>query len=165
MFGLRPLDQMNEHGKPVIHLDQLALPGVIEHDISMTRRDHLQTEGNRERQTDLIDNLLKSSKDGKTLTMEDFAEHRKERIQQQLNDNPGLHYGAEQHKVACTEIALVLAVFGNGKSVPCNYAHAFFAEERLPMQEGWKRRWWWTLGFRELFKSSGKVKKTVGLDI
>lgn len=164
-FGLRRFDQKNEHGKPVIDLDQLAAPGVIEHDVSLTRRDHLQKEGNCKSQQDLVASLLKCSKDGKNITMEDLANHRKFRIQQQLDDNPGLHYGAAQHQVACSEIALILAVFGNGKSVPCDYAKAFFEEERLPVKEGWKKRWWWTVGFLEMKKTTAKVKALVGLDI
>jgi hypothetical protein len=163
-FGMRKWDQ-TVAGKPVLDLDQLALPGVVEHDISLTRRDYLQGEGNCAPQPDLIKDLLASSKDGKVLTMEDLAALRKRRIQRQLDDNPGLHYGSLQHQIACTEIALVLNLFGDGKSVPCDYARAFFQEERLPVQEGWKKRRWWTLGFRELMGSVSKVKAAVGLQL
>lgn len=165
MFGVRRWDQKNGAGKGVLDLDQLALPGVIEHDISLTRRDHVQKEGNIAPQPDLVKDLLACSKDGKALTIEDLAALRKRRIRQQLDDNPGLYYGSLQHQIACTEIALVLGVFGDGKSVPCDYARAFFNEERLPVKEGWKKRWWWTLGFRELAGTVSKVKALVGLQI
>ena len=164
MFGVRKPDQENA-GKAVLNLDQLALPGVIEHDISLTRRDHLQREGNIAPQEDLIKAMLACSKDGKTLTMADLAAYRKRRIQQQLDDNPGLHYGSLQHTIACTEISLVLNLLGDGKSVRCDYARAFFQEERLPVAEGWKKRWWWTLGFAELGGTVSKVKALVGLKI
>lgn len=164
-FGMRRWDQKNSAGKCVLNLDQLALPGVVEHDISLTRRDHLQKEGNNAAQADLVQNLLNCSKDGQSLTMEELAALRKRRIQQQLDDNPGLHYGSLQHQIACTEIALILDVFGNGKSIPCDYARALFQDERLPVEEGWKKRWWWSLGFSELASTVSKVKGLVGLKI
>jgi hypothetical protein len=165
MFGMRRWDQKNGNGRAVLDLDQLALPGVFEHDISLTRRDYLQGEGNNAPQPDLFENLLACSKDGKTLTMEDFAALRKRRIERQLDDNPGLHYGSLQHQIACSKIALVLDLLGDGKSVPCSYARAVFQEERLPNEEGWKKRWLWTLGFRELATTASKIEALVGLKI
>lgn len=165
VFGLRRANQQNENGVPVLDLDQLAIPGVVEHDVSLTRRDHQQSAGNIAPQRDLINDLLASSKDGKTITMEDLAGFRKRRIRQQLDDNPGLRYGSQQHQIACSEIALVLGLFGDGKSISCERARAFFQEERLPVKEGWKKRWWWTLGFVELARSASKVKKLIGLNV
>lgn len=164
-FGMRRSDQKNDAGKAVLDLDQLALPGVVEHDVSLSRRDHHQKEGNLAPQADLIKDLLACSKDGKTLTIDDLAAHRKRRIQQQLDDNPGLKYGSLEHELGCGEIALILDVFGDGKSVSCDYARAFFQEERLPIKEGWKRRWWWTLGLIELKSTASKVKRLIGLQI
>ncbi len=163
VFGMRRRGQVDSKGKKVLDLDQLGLPGVVEHDVSLTRRDHLQKQGNITLQQDLVADLLASSKNGKTLTMEDLATFRKRRIQRQLDDNPGLQYGHLQHEIGCAEIALVLDVFGNGKSVPCDYARAFFEEERLPSKEGWRKRWLWTLGFWELASTVSKVKAAIGL--
>ena len=36
---MRPRAQKDSSGKPYLNLDQLALPGVVEHDVSLTRRD------------------------------------------------------------------------------------------------------------------------------
>lgn len=165
MFGMRKPNQNDKNGKRVLNLDQLALPGVVEHDVSLTRRDYLQEAKNIDPQADLIEDLLNSSSDGKTLTIEDFSALRKRRIQNQLDENPGLNYGSMQHQIACTEIALVLDLLGDGKSIPCSYAKAFFKEERLPVKEGWKKRWWWTLGFMELAGTVKKIKALVGLEI
>ncbi|KAK5259497.1 hypothetical protein LTR40_005873, partial [Exophiala xenobiotica] len=156
---------VDSKGKRVLDLDQLGFPGVVEHDVSLTRRDHLQKQGNIALQPDLVADLLASSQNGKTLTMEELATFRKRRIQRQLDDNPGLHYGHLQHQIGCAEIALVLDVFGDGKSVPCDYARAFFQEERLPSKEGWRKRWLWTLGFWELAGTVSKVKAAIGLRI
>ncbi|CAM1511038.1 Fc.00g085510.m01.CDS01 [Cosmosporella sp. VM-42] len=163
-FGMRKPGQKDSVGHKVLNLDQLALPGVVEHDISLTRRDHQQGD-NLTLQPDLVKDLLACSSDGKTLTATDLAELRRRRVAKQKEVNPGLYYGPFQHQIACTEIALVLDVFGDGDKVRCDYARAFFEEERLPVNEGWKARRWWSLGFVELGMSVGKIKKLVGLDI
>lgn len=161
-LGMRRPDQVDARGRKVLDLNQLATHGAVEHDISLSRRDYLQKEGNCEMQPDLVEQLMKCSKDGKTITVEDLADLRRLRIQQQMADNPGLTYEDKQHRLACGEIALVLSVFGNGQSIPCSYARALFKEERLPVEEGWKRRWWWTVGVIELQLLVNKVKGLVG---
>ncbi len=162
-FGMRRRGQVDSNGIKVLNLDQLAIPGVVEHDISLCRRDRQQKEGSVVLQQDLVEDLLASSTDGMVLTMEILAAFRKRRIQRQLDDNPDLKYGAKEHQVCCAEIALILDVFGNGKSIPCSYARAFFKEERLPIKEGWRKRWLWTLGFVELVRSVKKVQEVIGI--
>ena len=164
-FGMRQPGQFDSAGRICLDLNQLGLNGVVEHDISLTRDDIAQGD-NITPQPDLVEDLLQSSSDGrKTLSIQDFASVRRRRIERQREDNPAANYGSFQHQIACTEIALVLNVFGNGTSLPWNYAHAFFKEERLPVREGWKKRRWWSLGFIELGKTVGKVKQLVGIAI
>ncbi|KAF2624100.1 Cloroperoxidase [Macroventuria anomochaeta] len=164
-FGMRRSNQTDSQGRPVLDLDQLALPGAVEHDISLTRRDHAQKEGNCGRQGDLVNDLLACSADGRTITREELAGLRKRRIEKQREENPGLTYGPLQHELACGEIALILGVFGDRKSVPYEYLEPFLREERLPLQEGWKKRRWWTLGLIELKLIATKVKGLVGVQI
>lgn len=164
IFGMRRPCQQDSMGNKVLNLDQLATPNVVEHDISLTRRDHQQGDNNSP-QPDLVKDLLASSSDGKYITAADFANLRRRRIAKQNEVNPGLNYGSQQHTIACTEISLVLDVFGDGDKVPCEYARAFFAEERLPIKEGWQKRKWWTLGLLELRNTVNKVTKLVGLEI
>jgi len=164
-FGMRRPGQEDSMGVACLDLTQLALPGVVEHDISLTRRDYAQGD-NLTIQPDLAAQLIASSSDGgKTLSAQDLAELRKRRIEEQKQVNPTAKYGSLQHGIGCTEIALVLNVFGDGERVPCDYARAIFVEERLPRQEGWTKRRWWTLGLLELARASGKIKKLVGLQI
>jgi hypothetical protein len=164
-LGMRKPGQKDSTGKECLNLDQLALPGVIEHDISLTRRDHQQGD-NISLQPDLVRDLLASSSDGgRTLTAEDLAAFRRRRIQEQKEINPGLIYGPNQHKLACAEIATVLKLFGDGKKVPCEYARSFFLEERLPIREGWKKRRWWTLGLLEVIWSTRTIKKIVRVKV
>jgi hypothetical protein len=164
-LGMRKPGQKDSMGKEYLNLDQLALPGAIEHDISLTRRDHQQGDNNS-LQPDLVRDLLASSSDGgRTLTVEDLAAFRRRRIQTQKEVNPGLVYGPRQHEIACGSIATVFKVFGDGKKMPCEYARSLFMEERLPIQEGWKKRRWWTLGLLEVMWSTRTVKKIVGIKV
>ncbi len=166
-FGMRRPGQKDVMGIECLNLNQLALPEVVEHDISLTRYDYDHGRGdNLTIQPDLVRDLLAGSSDGgRTLSAEDLATLRRRRIEKQKEINPGLLYGPMQHQIACTEIALVLSVLGNGNSVPCDYARAFFLEERLPIREGWKKRRCWTLGFLELVRAVERIKATIGLQV
>ena len=164
-LALRRPGQKDARGKSCLNLDQLALPGAVEHDISLSRRDCTQGD-NHSPQPDLIKDILECSSDGgQTLSMEDLSALRRRRIHQQLEVNPGLTYGHLQHEIACVEIALVLKVFGDGQKVRSDYVRAFFQEERLPIQEGWKKRRWWSIGFVELVGTARRVKKAIGIEI
>ena len=166
-FGMRRPHQVEPLTKKrCLDLDQLAIPGAIEHDISLTRRDRAQGDCCT-KQPDLIANLLASSSDGGlTLTAADLALLRKRRIEDQQETNPRTEYGAMQHHFACMEIALFLGVFGDGKKVRCDFAKAFFEDERLPIREGWVRRpWWRRLGLVELGITARRVRRLVGLKV
>ncbi|KAH8694733.1 Chloroperoxidase [Ilyonectria robusta] len=162
-FGMRMPGQVDSTGERVLNLDQLGLPNVVEHDVSLSRRDYNQGD-NSSAQQDLVSDILASSSNGKTLTAEDLAALRRRRIERQKEDNPELLYGPLQHELSCGEIALLLKVLGDGDKVPCDYIRAVFQEERLPIQEGWEKRRWWTLGIVELKATGNKVKKLIGLE-
>lgn len=163
--GMRPAGQVDSEGKAYLDLDQLALPGAIEHDVSLTRRDHQQPQGNTAMQLDLVDELLSSSADGKTITREDLAEFRRKRIATQRHENPGLVYDRFAHLLSCGEISFILGVVGNGSSAPVEYVRAFLLEERLPIREGWKKRSWWSLGIIELQIAIFKVWRMINIDL
>ncbi|KAI1848720.1 hypothetical protein JX265_005654 [Neoarthrinium moseri] len=164
-FGMRRPGQVDSMGNKCLGLDQFALHGAVEHDISLSRWDIAQGD-NHTRQPELVKRLLESSSDGgKTLTLEDLANFRRRRIEEQKESNPEVTYEKKQHQTACGEIALILSVFGDRKSIPCEYVRALFLEERLPVQEGWKKRQWWTVGLVELERVVSKVKKFIGLQI
>ncbi|KAF3048056.1 hypothetical protein E8E12_008820 [Didymella heteroderae] len=164
-FGMRRPDQKDKTGRPILDLDQLALPGAVEHDISLTRRDYAQKEGNLMRQDDLVDGLLAASTDRRSITREQLAIFRRHRIETQREENPDLTYGPLQHELGCGEIALILGIFGDGKSAPYEYVKPFLREERLPVQEGWKKRWWWTLGLVEVKIIATKVNSLIGMQV
>ena len=157
-MGMREPEQKDADGVACLNLDQLALHNVVEHDVSLTRLDFAQGD-NITAQPQLIADLLASSSNGKTITIPDFIGLRKRRYEKQKEDNPELDFQGMQVQIACTEIALILKVFGDGKEVPVDYVKAFFQDGRLPRKEGWSRRRWWTLGLIELNMLAAKVQR------
>jgi hypothetical protein len=163
---MRKPGQMDRVGERILNLDQLDAPGVIEHDISISRLDHAQGD-NHTPQPDLIHRLLASSTDGKTLSIQDLASYRRQRITEQRKANTTAVYGKLQHVEACAEIGLLIGVFGEGgDGVRVEYLRAFFGEERFPVEEGWKVRgggWFEGLGIVELVRMGVRAWREIGL--
>lgn len=161
-FGMRRPGQVDDQGRPVLDLDQLRLHNVVEHDASLTRGD-IQSGDNWSLHPDLLEDLIASSSDGgKSLTADDLVALRKRRIARQREINPDFVYGPQQHQAACGEITLILKIIGDGERAPCEQVRAFFAEERLPVAEGWQSRQWWKLGVLEFFNTSSHISKMIG---
>ncbi|KAI4226347.1 MAG: hypothetical protein L6R36_003243 [Xanthoria steineri] len=164
-FGIRPRGQQQQQHTPYIHLDQLSRHGALEHDVSMTRRDSAQQAAgadNHSPQPDLIAQLLNSSTDGSYLTTADFAALRRKRLEQQRRDNPALCFPWILHFVAAGQIAAVQRVFGQGERVPVGYAEAIFREERLPVEEGWRKKGGWGLGVLGVVVQQVRVRWGIG---
>lgn len=130
----------------------------------MSRRDFAQGD-NHSKQDDLVDDMLASARDGKDLTVDDWATFRVRRIEQQRRDNPKLNFGSLQDTLGLAETAFLQTTFGDrarGWDVPVSYMAAVFGEERLPVREGWRKRSWWTVGVVELTAQAQALKKVVG---
>ncbi|KAL9044221.1 MAG: hypothetical protein Q9214_002628 [Letrouitia sp. 1 TL-2023] len=160
-FAMRPAGQTDDSGAAYLNLDQLARHNVVEHDVSFSRLDAGQGD-NLTPQPHLIRDILSASSNGSTLTGRDLVELRKRRYACQKEDNKEMVFGASQNQLASAEIALILKVLGNGKEVPVNYIKAFFEEERLPREEGWKKRSGWSVGFVEMDLLARKLKRMFG---
>ena len=160
-FAMRNPDQKDADGVACLNLDQLSRHNVVEHDVSLSRYDYAQGD-NHTPQPELIKDLLAASSNGSSLTMVDFVNFRKARFERQKRENPKIEYGAMQNQLACAEIALILKVFGNGTEAPVSFVKAFFEEERLPREEGWKKRVWWSLGLVEVNVLAKKIKGLLG---
>jgi len=160
-FGCWNPHQYDKNGRKYLNLENLASHGAIEHDISLSRRDIGQKQGNNDPQEDLIQKMLEYSGDGENLTVADLSRFIKARIRQQLTENPELVYGPDQHQVNCGQIALMMGCFGDGNSIPVKYVRAIFVDERLPIKEGWTKRTWWSMGLIEFFRSVNNLVKSV----
>ena len=162
-FGMRDPDQRDSSGNECLNLDQLDRHNAVEHDVSLSRRDFGQGD-NHTSQKDLVAQILNSSSDGKKFTTNDFAKLRKQRLEQQKRDNPDLMFGSAQETVAYGEVGFIQTVFGHANpnyDVPKSYIKALFEEERLPLNEGWKKRTWWTVGLIELNTQVKGLKKAI----
>lgn len=160
-LGLRNHAQVDSMGEKCLNLDQLNRHGAVEHDVSLSRRDFAQGD-NHTKQEDLVAQILNTASDGKALNTDDFAKLRRERLEQQKRDNPGLVFGSAQQGLAYGECAFLQTVFGveNPKyNVPVDRLRALFEDERLPLEEGWRPRRWWQVGFLELTAQSKKIQK------
>ena len=102
---MRPPAQKNSRGISYLNLDELALPGAVEHDVSLTRRDNGQGD-NMACQKDLVSSLISMSSNGREITTKDFAVRRRQRLEQQERENPSLTFDLLAHQLGCTEIAL-----------------------------------------------------------
>ena len=80
-FRMRPPGQKDSSGIPYLNLDQLALPGAVEHDVSLTCRDIGQGD-NITCQEDLVSGLISISSNGREIATEDFAVRRRQRLEQ-----------------------------------------------------------------------------------
>ncbi|KAK7052961.1 hypothetical protein VNI00_004281 [Paramarasmius palmivorus] len=65
----------------------------------------------------------------------------KERHEHSLAHNPNITNTIKEFQVKCREAALYLGVMGNVTSgeAPKRFVDIFFREERLPLEEGWRR--------------------------
>ncbi|KAK2001023.1 hypothetical protein LX36DRAFT_379770 [Colletotrichum falcatum] len=113
-FGCRNPQQYGEKGGKYPNLENLVSHGAIEHVIYLSRRDLAQDQGNNKPQKNRIQAMLKCSRDGETLTIEDLAGFIKMRIKQQFIDNLELVYGTTQHRVNCGQIAVMMGCFAGG---------------------------------------------------
>ena len=160
---MRAKGQVDAAGHACLNLDELNRHGAIEHDVSLSRRDFAQGD-NHSVQPDLVAELLACASNGIDMSVGDFARLRAQRTEQQRRDNPGLELGGVQDAMGLGEVALMQMVFGErsgGWSVPVGYMAAVFGEERLPVEEGWRRRWWWPVGFVELTAQARKLGRLV----
>ncbi|KAG8705632.1 hypothetical protein FRC09_002839 [Ceratobasidium sp. 395] len=108
-----------------VSLADLATPGKLEHDASIAHRD-LDEDVNVPA-PEIIEELLKQSKDGQTLTFEDLAEARvkRERTLAKPLDDFTAH-------VARGEAINLLRAMGDGVHVSVERTKIWLSEERLP---------------------------------
>lgn len=161
---MRRPGQIDARGNPVLDLDQLAFHGRVEHDVSISRRDAAQGD-NTNKQDDLVAALVGDCSDGRIMTTQDWARVRRRRLVEQGRDNPKLEFPSNGQTIAAAEIALFQGIFGVGsaaRGVPLAYVKAVFEEERLPVEEGWRRRRWWLLNIFELVMQARLVLRNIG---
>lgn len=139
-IGVRNPGQVDSMGNACVDLDQLGKEGLIEHDISLTRKDRAQGDA-ISADPHLVHALLAhSSDDGNTITLEDVVAYRRYRIQKQKNENQNLIYGTVEDTCGALEVLLLMTFLGDGQRARVEWLNTFLLEGRLPHAEGWQRR-------------------------
>lgn len=139
-IGVRNPGQIDSMGKPCINLDQLGREGLIEHDISLTRKDRAEGDAISV-DPGLVHALLAYSSDrGKFITLEDLVAYRRYRIQKQMDENPKVTYGSMEDTCGALEVQLLMTFLGDGSRARVEWLKPFFLEGRLPYTEGWRCR-------------------------
>lgn len=131
-----------EDGVRVLDLADLRLHGFIEHDASLTRRD--AREGDAVSMSPpLLDQLLCTSADGETLTLEDLATAHQLRMKQSAGDGHSVPLKAAL--LGTFEAALLYQVLRGSGAVALTEAREFLGAERVPSEVGGRAIGWSTL--------------------
>ncbi|KAJ3547761.1 heme-thiolate peroxidase [Fusarium decemcellulare] len=121
------------------NLDDLNKHGILEHDGSLSRNDIYFGDNHSFNET--IWESVVSHFTEETISIETAATARKERLQVAAAVNPEFSLPADLVQISFIESALYLSVFGNiedGNAVT-EWVKILFEQERLPIEEGFKR--------------------------
>ncbi|KAK1221515.1 hypothetical protein PQX77_015634 [Marasmius sp. AFHP31] len=121
-------------------LDDLKLHGNIEHDASLSRQDVFF--GNNLHFNETIFSTLANANPGSdvyNVTSAGQVQHA--RLTDSIQKNPEVVNTHLQQGIRSGESALYLSVMGDPLTgeAPKRFVQVFFREERLPIEEGWKR--------------------------
>ncbi|KAJ7607502.1 Cloroperoxidase [Roridomyces roridus] len=121
-------------------LDALALHNLVEHDASISRQDWALGDNLHFNET-LFSALANSNPGSDFYTPTSAGEVQKIRLDDSIARNPNVTNTNKEFKLRSRESALYLSIFGNITTgvAPKKFVNIFFREERLPIEEGWKR--------------------------
>jgi hypothetical protein len=144
------LAKPDKSGETIMDIHDLALHSFIEHDASLTRVDAGEGDQAAINQA-LVDQLLRMSASGTSLTLEDLAAARRLRVSQASADKL---VGIKGRVLGVIEAALAFEVLArhNGSGIPLDDAREFFQRERLP--EGLPVR---AVGWLDLLTTAGRL--------
>ncbi|KAK7039906.1 Chloroperoxidase [Favolaschia claudopus] len=123
-----------------VNLDELVLHGLIEHDASLSRVDAAL--GDPLHFSEQIFSTLAHSNPGVNYYNTTSAGHVQfARLADSLKKNPNVTNTPHEFKIRTRESAFYLSVMGEPLTgiAPKKFVNIFFRENRLPIQEGWKR--------------------------
>ncbi|KAJ7076977.1 Chloroperoxidase, partial [Mycena belliarum] len=125
-----------------IRLDALALHNLIEHDASISRNDFGDGSGDNVHFNETVFATLANSNPGKAY-YEPFSSGvvQRDRLAHSVATNPLLVNTEKEFKLRSRETALYLSIFGDPTTgiAPKKFVNIFFREERLPIEEGWRK--------------------------
>ncbi|KAJ3753779.1 Peroxidase, family 2-domain-containing protein [Lentinula raphanica] len=121
-------------------LEELALHGTLEHDASMSRND-LALGDNIHFNETVFTTLANSNPGVDYYNVTSAAQVLEQRLAEDKIVNPTLINTVKEFEVRVIESGFYLSVMGNVTTgvAPKNFVQILFREERLPLEEGWKR--------------------------
>ncbi|KAF8894242.1 Peroxidase, family 2-domain-containing protein [Mucidula mucida] len=121
-------------------LEDIRLHGNIEHDASISRMDEALG-SNWEFNEDIYSVLANSNPGSDNYNASSAGAVQHERLMQSLRDNNETRNTLHELTIRTRESALYLSVMGNATTgeAPKKFVDVFFREDRLPIEEGWKR--------------------------
>lgn len=122
-------------------LTDLRRHNFIEHDASLFRNDAYFGD-NFNKNLTLLEQLISSSSDGKSISVDELAKYRKARQDYSKATNPEFTFGRNQEFAAFQEASILAWVIGDEDthSIPINVLRTFIADERLPTEDGWTKK-------------------------
>ncbi|KAJ4487668.1 Cloroperoxidase [Lentinula aciculospora] len=120
-------------------LNDLALHGTLEHDVSLSRNDYALGDNVHFNET-IFSTLANSNPGVDYYNITSAAQVLEQRLAEDQIANPTLVNTVKELAVREVESAFYLGVMGNVTTgiAPKNFVQIFFREERLPLEEGWE---------------------------
>ncbi|KAH7632509.1 Peroxidase, family 2-domain-containing protein [Sordaria sp. MPI-SDFR-AT-0083] len=141
IVGLKALQASSTGSWVTFHLDDLNKHGVIEHDGSLSRG-NVSMGDNHTFSPEIWATVLQVIGDDERISIETAAKMRGFRIAEGPKLNPeGFKMSSEDLRFSAIETALYLRVLGRGTEggAKTRWVRVMFEEERLPIEEGFKR--------------------------
>ncbi|KAJ3755156.1 Peroxidase, family 2-domain-containing protein [Lentinula raphanica] len=122
------------------NLNDLALHGTLEHDVSLSRSDFALGDNIHFNET-VFSTLANSNPGVDFYNVTSAAQVLEQRLAEDKILNPTLINTVKEFTVRIVESGFYLSVMGNVTTgvAPKNFVQIFFQQERLPLEEGWKR--------------------------
>ncbi|KAJ3828024.1 Peroxidase, family 2-domain-containing protein [Lentinula raphanica] len=122
-------------------LDDLKLHGTIEHDASLSRSDYALGDNLHFNSTVFNSTLLQSDLSPDVYDITSVGQILEERLAHAKKENPDLVNTVKERQSQLLEASLFLSAMGDARTgvAPKKFVDIFFREERLPLEEGWKR--------------------------
>ncbi|KAJ7123685.1 Cloroperoxidase [Mycena epipterygia] len=123
-----------------MNLDALKLHNLIEHDASISRNDWAIGDNLHFNET-VFSTLANANPGVDYYNATSAGQVQHDRLANSVAINPNVTNTLKEFLLRSRESALYLSVFGNPATgvAPKKFVQIFFREERLPIEEGWKR--------------------------
>ncbi|KAK7054398.1 hypothetical protein VNI00_003592 [Paramarasmius palmivorus] len=121
-------------------LDDVKAHGIIEHDASLSRQDFALGDNLHFNET-IFTTLANSNPGSDVYNTTSAGQVQHDRLADSLATNPNVTNTETTLTIRSFESALYLSVMGDPTVgvAPKNFVQVFFREQRLPIEEGWKR--------------------------